>query len=295
MRRKLFSLLAAGALLALPGCSLAQPEAGDQGRPQLVGVFITAEPLDQLEGDGVLAGRSGPAGDGAAYEMRFYATLVEDEWGGQYRFEGVPGYGFFVSNVTFADGMQGWTNFGEDISDSRIQVNVGDGGTGIDLEGTLYVDAGQTGNRVYHFNPVYQQAEGAVYTTSGSAVSADFSEEGTSMTQTLAETYTATQNGGTGEVTNRVEVHVTSVRAPEKLTLMELDGQNKLIRCTEYQPGALPETLRPSAAAAYLILEVQKTDGTVERTLYNRGEPELSALCAAEGGICVKRLTALEW
>ncbi|HWQ59245.1 MAG TPA: hypothetical protein VN540_09525, partial [Clostridia bacterium] len=187
----------------------------------------------------------------------------------------------------------------EAISDGSSSMNVTDEGTDFTLEGVIYVTAAAAG-RTWFLNPVYQAADGSVYAINGSGTSSSGdTSEGAAFWQTISAEYTVTQDGKTTTDSITAKIGIILMYVPERLRFIQFGSDGAVLTLEEYAPGTLPETIRPEADAAYLVVETYKTafDGktTVSRTLYERGAEYIDAYSAREDGICVKQATALDW
>lgn len=308
-KNRVISLFAIGiALLLGAGCQLAKPEAGADAaaeKDRLIGFFVTEEPLDLFDFEAFfndnadrLSGGSveiSPA-ESEAYGGRLYAESLEVDGRVEYRFAGIEGDGLFV--YTYEDAYGSVSASGGNgglISDSRIAV-----GNDSSVEGTMYVVPS-------HFfavypNPVYQSADGSVYLTAGqgTSMSGDVGlSQGEIMTHTLTETYTETDGGETHEETFTAIFHLSIMFAPEEIVVQQMAHDGTVIRRDSYAPGKVPETIRPAADCAYLIVETLSTapDQTphADRQLLDREADSLVTYAANERGYCVAVYSAIAW
>lgn len=323
MRRKaIIALCGALILCALSGCQLARENAGADAREdRLAGVFVTTEYLDLFDFEGYmndnLKGFSGGEiimdGDTEKYQGRLYAalttkTLTNEETGEtieteEYVFEGVEGIPYFAAVMqATAQGGDAYTASVSDpaISDAHMAINVGDAENSTALEGTIYVSPARE-ERTYYFNPVYQSADGSVYLTSGSGFMVGNwpTSEGEQYSQTMDASYTETENGKSKTERISVKLSIGVMFAPEKIVVLQMDAQSKLLSRTERAPGELPEVFSPEPDAEYLVVETHKRDAegnaTVSREIVGKDAESMETFCARADGVCEKRWTQIKW
>lgn len=305
MNKRLFaSLVCAGLLLSCPGCQLADPEQSEQAAEQdrLIGVFATEEYLDLFDfdayfsdnaeelasgGEAVISSR-----DSAAYGGRIWAVQKDN---GDWVFEGLEGLGLYAYRYESSAESGTATHLDEGLTGNGMHVTSTDEGESVELEATIYH---VPGSRVrYHFNPVYQTPDGAVYLAAGTGIDLEGAAEGESSTYTLSDSVTATGPDGQSTVTSfSAAVHVEIMSAPEKITILQMDADSGVLDRTGYDPGRTPESLTLEEGCAYLIVETRKSgpEGeTVARELADAGAESFSTFCVRPDGVCVKRETAL--
>lgn len=315
MKRKTIILLAVCVLLALfvlgiTGVLRMGNEAADGETEQdcLIGMLVTREPLDLFDYEGyfsenadkLLAGGEISREDSAAYQGGLYANPVEQEAGSEryteYVFNNVEGYALYSAFSGSGENGINYTSGDEAISDSKTHLSYTDGGKCIELEGTIYVTT-ENGPKAFYFNPVYQAATGELYALAGqgTSFSGDLSE-GMSHSTCMKEEqeYSADTASETESVASEIKLTVTYILPPEKLVLIQFDGQNNIISQEEYAPGRLPEKLKPEPGTEYIVLASVNSQGT-ERELFQRDDEYLEAFFCREDGICVKTSTELIW
>lgn len=310
---KLTSILLA-LLLLLTGCQLARPDVGAvQSGDRLIGVLVTKEYLDLFDVEAyfqdhtseLLKGGDHVVEDTQPYEGRIYATMtmeaLPDGDGGtmehpKYAFEGVDGSFYFVFSVSEEDGP-GYTatQSGEEISDGQTSLFYSDQEEAMELEATIYY-APQVGEEVtgFYFNPVYQTADGRVYVMSGSGTSTSVDGAGVSFSHTLSEENTQTENGVSKIWRTSVKVTVESVDPPERITVLQMGEDHRILSEISYEPGTLPETMTLPGETAYLIVETI-SGGSVNRELVDRDAENLETFRCRDDRICVKQTTYLTW
>lgn len=284
MKRMIAILLA---VCLLSGCQLARLERnGNQDRDKLVGIFVTGEYLDlgfdmegYIEDHGVPKGEIDPAG----YEGRLYAEVGEAGWS-------FPGYDGIIMGRMWKDGH--WVGFSTDgICELSSHVTDTPELQAFEEKGTVYVPAG-TDAMIYP-NPVYMTADGRYYTVAEMGDFAGFPEGG-SMSQSIKEETTRTEDGD--EITDRTEytLEIRGVKPAERVVLIHMDTDHRELKREEYNPAALPETVDPADGATYIIVEEYSGD-TVTRTLSQPGEDTICVYFAAEYTWCLPGIAQVNW
>ncbi len=314
IKRWIAALLGAAVVLSLTGCQLASEDTVEKTKDRLAGVFITYEYLDLFDFDGYLKDNvSGfPGGDisedvnSEKYAGRLYATLKEkvitnEDTGeemvvDEYVFEGVEGFAYLAVTAFNNDHID--FRSAEAISDKHSGLFSDGDGDKITLEGTIYSAPGNNSYITYYINPVYQSADGSIYTMSGSGFSMDASE-GASYSQTLDETATVTEKGTNKKSSISIKLSFVTMFRPEKIVLLQMNSDSAILSKDEYAPGEVPETLTPEAGTVYIVAETYGSDsaGTVHvtRELYDRQDEYLYTFFCRYDNICIKTGTQLEW
>jgi hypothetical protein len=293
-------------------CRLAlENEGTDTQEDRLIGVFVTAEHIDLFDFEGYMNDNLNTAsggeivmnGETREYQGRLYAspvtrTSTNDETGEtserrEYVFENVKGFAYYAP--TTSDMI--YTASDEAISDSHVNFNYGDYESGKTMKGTIYVVP--TGRITYFFNPVYQNSDGDVYLTTGQGMASSGTvAEGTAMSQTIENTGTVTENGVTKTDSVSIEMSVATMFAPEKIVILQMDGNGVLVSRTEYAPDAMPDSLTPESETAFLIVETRKRGAegseTVTREIYGDDAEGIKTFYAREDGVCVKHHTQVK-
>lgn len=310
MKRNKWLAVVLSALLAasLCGCRLARPDAGEAAESdRLIGAFVTYEYLDLFDFDAYFADHAGELMNGkelstaetAAYSGRLYATKRADANGSvEYVFEGLKGSGLFLFSYEAEYGSVFSAGGNSDGGVSEAHVSIGDASS---VEGTLYlVPRDRIG---VYINPVYQSADGRVYLTAGSGFTTDSASDwpGQFYSQTMEEKWSTTENGETTEKRFSVIIHLATMFAPQTIVVLQMAEDGGIVSRKEYAPDALPESIKPEAGTAYLIVETHsaKSDGTahVERQII---PPALDSMgfqtfFAREDGVCIAKNTEVLW
>lgn len=322
-KTRIFAAIAVGVMVfSLTGCSLARPElpASEAQADRLIGVLITREYLDLFDMEGYLEDHAGQLAQGGeltveesgGYQGRLYATrttetLTNQENGetremDRYVFEGVEGWAYLAPAMLDESGSRIGTNSSVDdaISDTQMHVTSTDTGETLELEGTLYVSDARR-NSCYYVNPVYQQADGAVYAQSGNGlvVSEEAGQEGEYCSTTLDHSTTVTVDGVTETDQVSILIRLSVLYPPQEITVFQMDGENRILDQTSYMPGTLPEVLKTVPGCAYLLVETCKQgpegEEMVSRQLVNPEEDSFQTFAPEEDGVCVAQWTQIQW
>ena len=307
MNKRLFALLACLALLlGCGGCRLADPDQGEQTAEQdrLIGVFATEEYLDLFDFDAYLTDNAGDLAKGGetvlspqdseTYGGRVWAVQKDN---GDWVFEDLDGMGYYAYRYGDGDETGIATHMDEGLTGNGMHVNSTDQGESVELEAAIYHVPG--GRVRYHFNPVYQTPDGAVYLTAGSGIYMEGTAEGEASTLTHSGSVTTTDTDGKSAVMScSVAVRIEIMNAPEKIVILQMDADSSVLDRKSYDPDQVPESLTPEPGCAYLIVETHKTGpqgALVTRELADAGAESFSSFHARPDGVCIKQDTTLIW
>ncbi|MDR0948201.1 MAG: hypothetical protein LBM69_01630 [Lachnospiraceae bacterium] len=306
---KIFCLLA---MLTLTGCQLALDGADSaMGEDRLAGIFLTAQYLDLFDyrayfNDNPMSIQGGNMtvdGDTSKYQGRLYAQLItkpftNEETGEtsetvEYVFP-VDGVSFFSAFVPAKGDQDSYITSISDpaISDGHVDYKIGDEGSSTTLTGTIYASP-QNLPRTYYINPVYQSADGSVYTVSsgGFTVTNEAISEGALFSQTLDATTT--------ETSTSIQLTISVMFAPEKISVIQMDEKSAVLSQKEYAPDAMPESITTESETSYLIVETHKRDVAgqiiISREIYGSDVDNFKTFYAGANGIDVTKWTALKW
>jgi hypothetical protein len=319
MKRKIGTMLSCILMIiALSGCQLAIEDAGaNVVEDKLVGVFITTEHLDLFDMEGYLNDNLSGFGGGSInlgektekYQGRIYAelaakALTSEETGETFEIEEyvfpIDGISYFSATVPAKGNQDSYFTSISDpaISDGHVDYKEDDGSDSITLTGTIYVST--TGaERNFFFNPVYQSADGSVYLTAGTGMTAPMDDEGVSMSTTMDSTTTATENGETKTDSISITLSVSTMFAPEKIVILQMGADNAVLSMTEYPPNAMPTSISVNAKTAYLMIETHKRGNTEEtkisREIYDKDAESIGTFYLREDGVCVKQWTQVNY
>lgn len=302
--------------LSLAGCRLAQPHLAEgKQQDRLVGVFITDEYLDlfDLEGyltknqDGFSGGEQQLSGNAEAYQGRLYASVAPQSQNKAYTFGTVDGiYCFELKTLDEGGESYTRTHVSDEISDLSFHVSVDDNGETTTMDATVYLPPGNT---AYYLNPVFEDADGAIYATSGSGISMSSLEtenqtytpasEGQTCFQTLEQRVATSDAGSSSAQTTTIRVTFETILPPQSVTLLAMDASNTVLSRQTYAPGTLPESITPTADTAYFIVESKTAAvggaGNTTRALFSDQDSYLESFCPTDRGIITKYSTQLNW
>lgn len=253
----LFSLLGASGALKIDGA--AENTAPDK----LVGVFLTKEHLDM-----------------PFVEDRIYAEGTE--------FKGLEGIRCFFTLQEDGEGSYYATTADVSASDRRVNYISSDSGERVEQELTLYMQS-RPGELTVFVNPVYQSGNGRVYVQTGNGFITPTDTAGQSSSSSLSEDYSYTDGRKTVTDSSSVIVNFKVIDGPESVRILEFDSENALISEKEYSADEMPDSYKPNAKTAYIIIE----SGT--RELYQPMDEYLESFSGADNGLLVKHQTEIKW
>ena len=306
----LAGVLLAGAA-AVGGCSLAREELPAKEDDKLVGIYVTKEyprgELPELE-----ISQSGEV-QFVQEEVRIPGEILWNE-GEEGRslsgisFEGAEGFGIYSIDLWNEDqqSLAGYS-FQEEIF-QELHLTTGDGT--VSMEAAIYVEE-TDGVGKFYMNPVYQTSDGEIYLMPGSSLSAVMTD-GMSMSQTLSWEKKKSRYGASGlwgplPDGDRVQsqkvsftVHVTCRQSDETVGILILDEGNRIIdELDQEQLKAIckgeQSELQIPQETAYLLAEWESGDGSVTRTVCNRGEESLFFMRSTGTGYLYGTNLALIW
>lgn len=278
-------------MICFSGCSLAVEDAGEEKTKQqdrLIGAFITTDYLDLFDMEAYLNdhveelisadGSDEMVIDGGEYNQRLYASIDKQnsvspaDW--EISFGEVDGICFF--DATFQnEGEETFTMIvgGDEICDVASHLSVAGEVESVVLTGTLY--ALEKGSEIqFYVNPVYQTAEGEIYTVTGNGYHMS-GELGGSTKVNIEEETTATENGMTQTYGGAVEITFEVMQyEPVEITLQYMDKDLDIIQTDEYPAGEMLEQLIVPEDTTCVIVETQWEDGSVTRELFEPEEDE---------------------
>ncbi len=306
----LAGVLLAGAA-AVGGCSLAREELPAKEDDKLVGIYVTKEylrgELPELE-----ISQSGEV-QFVQEEVRIPGEILWNE-GEEGRslsgisFEGAEGFGIYSIDLWNEDqqSLTGYS-FQEEIF-QELHLTTGDGT--VSMEAAIYVEE-TDGVGKFYMNPVYQTSDGEIYLMPGSSLSAVMTD-GMSMSQTLSWEKKKSRDGASGlwgplPDGDRVQsqkvsftVHVTCRQSDEPVGILFLDERNRIIdELDQEQLKAVCKgeqlELQIPQGTAYLLAEWESGDGSVTRTVCNRGEESFFFMRSTGTGYLYGTKLALIW
>ena len=173
------------------------------------------------------------------------------------------------------------------------------------LSATIYtVPQGSDKSPAYYVNPVYQTSDGKIYVVPGSGISnSSISDESDNMSICLNDQTDSMEKGITKTEKCSVTVQFSSMFKPVKITLIQMDEKNQVLKQEEYIPGNLPDQLTAEKDTSYFIIETEKKapDGRKEitRDIYeckdSDDEVSLETFYAMDNKIVSKQYTEIKW
>ena len=291
-------------LVTSAGCQLAQDGNGNTTHTpdRLVGVFLTTDYLDTS-----LTQETTNRPDRLEAKL-LPRTYTNPETGEEYEtmqfvFERYEGISYFASVIPATAQEEPYTTSTHDdaITQSHMAIREADEGNSLTLTGSVYMSI-LSAPRAFYFNPVYQTADGNVYTTAGNAMmySAESrNEEGEAFSQTLTDTASFTQNGVTETEFSSVTVSFEIIFVPQSVVLLQMDAENSVLARTEFAPDVMPEAFDLLPNAAYAIVETHKLNAerqpVIAREIYSHGADMAETFFARADGICIQHSMRLNW
>lgn len=259
--------------LLLEGCSLARQDLQETARQQerLCGVLVTVgdagEGLRQEESlEGSTFSSIQELEEALSAPAAAEGTRRED---GVYTFAGVDGH--FLGIFEEEDQEGSYVRFANDGSFGvvKAETKVTDTGTLHRMEAVVMTDTGL--REPVYLNPVYQRGDGTVYVQLDGGGYLLFGAAGGEV---FGTTYSSTN---TREIRGKQEVNTTELTVSlqagvpaETVRLLEMDGENRLIRTQEISREMKEAALHEETA--YVIVEEKRRDGSLMRSLYDTGQ-----------------------
>ena len=304
MRKRIFILILVLAL-ALSGCQLAKPEADThKEKDMLVGVFITEQHLDLFDMEAYLqenlaslSGGTVSFADAAQYSNRVWGEKIKEHDGhSSYRFGDLEGSLLASFRIT-PDGVKEnayWASeAGEGICDVSFGHHSMDDGSRLELSGTVYFSDTHPDPGLY-FNPVYQTPEGEVYLLSGQGTFFGAAGMGGSAGHTMKEETKRTENGEETSHSTEISITMECVYPARNLVILQMDEDNQILSCQEWNPASTPEELKPGKNCAYILVEEHTANG-VRRSLYQKENRYIAFFRELENRMATKAQIAITW
>lgn len=307
-----------GLIILLNGCSLAKKEAGNDTSDTLIGAFITDSYLDLFDIDTYLNDNASKLfqnsdtviNESAEYTNPLYAKIDRQNhrdaayW--EISFDDISGLSLLAPFWTDEnDAVCYSTRSSNGICDINSDVHATDNGNDTTLSGTIYTLPKSTDKDIAYFvNPVYQTSDGKIYAVPGSSISAsDVLDEGAVMSTSISSQTDTTETGQTKTEKSSVTIRFASMFEPVKITLIQMDKENKIVKQEEFTPGKLPEEMTAEKETAYILIKTEKKspDGNIviARNIYepqdSDSEESLETFYAMDNGIVSKQHTVITW
>lgn len=320
MKNRVFAvaLVVCLCVISLSGCQLAQSDSGEVlGKDRLIGIFVTTEYLDLFDMEGYLNNNLPNINGGEIkvddnqekYNGRIYAILKEDEIidrsSGErsiikeYVFEDT--FGFTLYAATIKEDGESYISSGSNVgfADVKTHIKSGDAVDEISLSGTLFITP-FIKESVFYANPIYQSNDGSVYAISGQGISSSGAQdEGSNMSTKLTDSITTTLNGKSTTFTSDVELNITIMFPPKKVTVIEIDKNSEILSKRTLSLNNLPSEFKTSTNAEYVIVETVKTDldgkDFLSAETFDKKDEVLYVFVGKENEICEKTQIELLW
>lgn len=310
-----------GALILIPilllalfsQVSLARPEQTHDWETHLVGFYLVRDTLDSgptsigdPEAGWEEQGSTPVSAYGHSFSIPDMILKTQTRENGELYFPNLEGCRFFLAKEYFSsNGQQEFAyRLYSDLESEGLHMEVTDLGTNHTASGTLYYTAPLNDstwtedNQVWTAYLVYQEPDGTVYLAdSGNSVGGTVD---CSMNKTV--TYQETANGqATQENTLDLTINFRYISRLTQVTVEQFTADHRSIAAHTFSAQEMLE--EPSEAtssweedAAYVIFTEHYADGTVQRTLLERGDEPVSHICwaAEENGLTIPFTITLE-
>ncbi|MCI8710532.1 MAG: hypothetical protein HFG98_13635 [Dorea sp.] len=296
----LTAVLISAIILPLSGCTLAKKDAGEDAKDTLIGVFVTEEYLDLFGTDAYLYGQ---------YANPLYATVNRhgsdelSDW--EVSFQNIRGLNFLAPIRTNKDGESyRATQKSDGICHAHTDISSSDDKEELRLSATVYSIPKASGEDLTYFaNPVYQTADGKIYTVPANGISISSTDsEGACMSTSISDQTETKDKWSVKTESTTVDMQFSVMYEPVRITLFQMGADNRILKQESHLPGKLPETLHAEKDAAYILVETEKKkpDGSfhIERNIYERSDNDdnsLETFYALDNGIVSKMFTDVIW
>ena len=174
-----------------------------------------------------------------------------------------------------------------------MSVHQTDDGTSNEASATMYIDP-RGGAQIYRVNPVYQQADGAIYALRGNGCQIDADGEGSKCTMKLESTAARTENGKRVEETGRVEISFETRFPTMEVRILEMNAEG-IAAMKTFAAESLPEAFAPGTGTEYLIVESKNENGVVSRQLIEKDGSTIKIQVSGEGSALNIREIRVDW
>lgn len=313
LRKSALILIPILLLALLSQVSLARPEQTHDWETHLVGFYLVRDTLDSgptsigdPEAGWEEQGSTPVSAYGHSFSIPDMILKTQTRENGELYFPNLEGCRFFLAKEYFSsNGQQEFAyRLYSDLESEGLHMEVTDLGTNHTASGTLYYTAPLNDstwtedNQVWTAYLVYQEPDGTVYLAdSGNSVGGTVD---CSMNKTV--TYQETANGqATQENTLDLTINFRYISRLTQVTVEQFTADHRSIAAHTFSAQEMLE--EPSEAtssweedAAYVIFTEHYADGTVQRTLLERGDEPVSHICwaAEENGLTIPFTITLE-
>lgn len=314
----LLFILISALVLPLAGCSLAVKDAGSDLPDMLIGVLITADPLDTFDMDAYLddhahklVSQKNLTVDSDGYENPLYAVTdrhnSKDASDWDVDFKGIDGLKFFAPSQKDKERTSRFTKQSDGICDARMDLMETDQGHELNLSATVYTTpTAAEEERIFHINRVYQTAAGKIYAASGNGLSLSAGterSEGERMSTSVDHQTEYREKQKTMTDKTSVTIHFAITYEPVNVTLCQMDDENRVIKQEDFAPGKLPIELTAEKDTAYILVKTEKKtpdgDRVFSREICERGydgeNGSFETSFILDNGIVSKQQTEVIW
>lgn len=145
----------------------------------------------------------------------------------------------------------------------------------------------------FYTNPVYETEQGQIYLAAGQGMRVSgtgVKETEAQCSMTVSETAATTEHGERSETVNTIKVTYSGKAPVQSVTFSLCSGSGKVLEKESYQADAIPDSIRWKDGTAYILVSLQKTDGTEEYDLIHKDDRSYSVYLQSDSLIlkCVE-------
>ena len=317
-KRYLFCLMMLLLTYVIAGCSLAKEDAETNVKDQLVGALVTTESLDLYDMDafftdhisGIMDGEEIALSDDEKYKQRLYATIDKNgsedcrDWDISFDVDGLL---CIVQNYSSEDhGNYIAPYYDDGICDLNTNINVTDTMNEIVITASTYVMPKQEDDGLFvqfYLNPVYKTADNQFYVMDGTAGSiSSVSGTNPTLSQHISEEYNVVVDGEEKTEKLEIKISMTAASEPNKITIIQMDEADKVIKKDEYNPNQVPSSIKAEKDTAYFIVKTDSTDSEgnaiVKRELFpyeQDGDETIQTYYLLKEEYLAKKIIEVDW
>lgn len=218
--------------------------------------------LQKQDGDSLMIGTLLVPADRQPEEFALepiYAKKITTEDGNlSFEFDGLPGEVILLYHELdeAKDQIESITGVGEK---GTVYIGAGQAQT-IDIEASYIVPHGE--DRDYWLYLIYQSKDGEVYIDPTPYQRLSYSRNG-EMSITFSENSQMMLKGQDIQYQSNYKVSITGKDYPHKLTIAQMDDQDRLVDRTTYPIDNPPDTITVKDGATHLVISQEGSDGEV--------------------------------
>lgn len=298
-------------VLALAGCQLAKPEAGEESviqKDRLIGVYITYESVTKGE---IKSSEIKVNAKGEIYierekeKERIYAKPIEGlftrwEETRDFRpeFEGLEGVGRYHLLIPAENGqVETMVVTGDDVFTETYVESKSADNMEQKIKMTMYREERSHEYPIY-VNPVYQTADNRIYLQAGPVyqVAGDGMAGNLVLTIKQKESKVTKIEGKQKAENSEVELLVKIENPDKDITIVQMDKENKVLETKSFSAERMPEEFWPNSKAEYLVvLREKENKADVNYHIISRREEELFYFVPAQKGNLRKKTFKINW